>query len=154
MKRFFNTKFIVLMAVTAIQFAALSAAHAASENELWKQHEKGIHLVLQCFQEGQSADCYQYGLWSIVSTELALINKGVSPKHPYLVARLLNDLKTADDLPSFGWRVVKHRIAHRVGKQLSLWGSFEDEEFSVTLQDGEVLGGEAITRIQNYGRRY
>lgn len=140
----------VLVALVAVQLAAETTSHASSENDLWKLHEKGIQQVLQCFQQGEAPECYQYGLRSIVSSELALINKGVSPKHPNLVARTLNDLKSADDLPVFGWRIVKQRVAQRVGTPLSLWSSFEDEEFTVMLYKGEVPGGETTVRIKKY----
>ena len=141
-------KIVFALAVIVIVLQAVpSYSHAASQKDLWKQHKRGVNSVLQCYREGNGSLCYENGLRDILSTELALTSKGVSPKHADLVMHFMNDLKTADDLTVFAWRLVKHRISRRTGSTLSIWGCFGDEEYKVGLNAGEITGGPVSVRI-------
>lgn len=144
-------KIVIALAVIVVALQAVpSLSYAASQKELWKQHERGVNEILQCYCNGKDALCYENGLRDVLSTELALTNTGISPKHPDLVMHFMNDLKTADDLTVFAWRVVKHRISRRTGSTLSVWGCFSDEEYKVGLNAGEIIGGPVSVRINKY----
>lgn len=146
-----------LVAAVVLLFMMAPLANAASTGqeikELWEQHEQGIEAVLNCFQTDGAPACYQRGMRDLISTELALINTGVSPKDVRLVMRLLKDLKSTNDLPIFSWRVMKRGFQKR-GISLSVWGSFRDGEiFHVTLRDGKVAEKPAGVRIIEGGER-
>ena len=146
---------IIGLAALIITMHSYSLAFASEgiENDLWKQHRQGKRQISNCFQKVAAGECYSNGLRDIVSTELALMNKGVSPKNPELVSRLLKDLKTSADLPVIAWKLIKHKIFRETGTVLTAWGSFNDEEFQVSLRESGELGNPVLVRLINNERR-
>ena len=144
---------VTLVLITlAVIAPSLTFASSDIENDLWKQQRQGIQAVYQCFLKFATTNCYRNGLKNIVSAELSLLSKGVSPKNPLLVSRLMTGLTSAG-LPVFAWKLIKQRIYQTTTISLSPWGSFQDEKFRVTYKDREVFSKGALVKFNINERR-